>query len=126
MNTIIRKGKIICANYSPYAICMEHINYFRGIINLDKLSSLSCENHEKSSFCPSNSKIQEQVTRVMTTETGGRGVVVISIRTDFTELGQSKNPKGSSLTVKHVIDGISVLGISYILYFLYKVNISTF
>lgn len=65
-----KKFPIECAHSSSNAFCMDYNVHFKQIINLDELSSLSCENDEILSQCPLYSNIKKQASEDRTSEIG--------------------------------------------------------
>ncbi|SBS91970.1 PIR Superfamily Protein [Plasmodium ovale curtisi] len=118
LNRIFKYKPIACNTMSSYAICMEYNNYLTNIINLDELSSLACDNDEDVSYCPSYSKIEPHTGEMLSREGGEESLPVI--QSDATPQGFPQNPKDRNLPVKNIIGGVSILGISSILFLLYK------
>ncbi|SBT57403.1 PIR Superfamily Protein [Plasmodium ovale wallikeri] len=116
---IFTQKTITCNNMSPYAICMEYNDHFNKIINLVELSSLACGNGEDMSHCPSYSKVEEAYR-----ERVSLGVVreesLPRIQENDKPQDFSQNPEEKNLSVQNIIGGVSVLGISSILFLLYK------
>ncbi|SBS89174.1 PIR Superfamily Protein [Plasmodium ovale curtisi] len=111
-----------CAHGSSYAICVEYNEHLNKYFNVDELSSLSCENDAKMSYCPSYSKLQEHVAHEMTPVIEKRGELMEIMQDKTSAQGNPENPEGNNIADKNVIGSISVLGISCILFFLYKSN----
>ncbi|SBT84818.1 PIR protein [Plasmodium ovale] len=110
---------IKCTHGSSYAFSVEHKGNLKEIIDLDTLSSLSCESGVNESHCPLYSKLHEQVAEGTAS--------LIEDRRDVTSRTQDarihdfvENNEDNKLDVKNVIGGISVLGTSFILFYLYK------
>ncbi|SBT01254.1 PIR Superfamily Protein, partial [Plasmodium ovale curtisi] len=110
---------IKCTHGSSYAFCVEYNGNLKEIIDLNKLSSLSCESGVNESHCPLYSKLHEQSTEGIASLIGDRRDVTSRTQDarihDFVE-----NNEDNKLDVKNVIGGISALGTSLILFYLYK------
>ncbi|SBT74241.1 Plasmodium vivax Vir protein, putative [Plasmodium ovale] len=115
----ILKEEISCSDLSPYALCMEHKDHLKEIINLDQLFSLSCEKNTDIAHYHSSIVSHEQ-PKEATPGIHESGSEILSPLVDTSKHSYSQNTEGTNLADKNVIGGISVLGISFILFFLYK------
>ncbi|SBT74106.1 PIR protein [Plasmodium ovale] len=109
-----------CTHGSSYAFCVEYNGNLKEIIDLDKLSSLSCESGVNESHCPLYSKLHEQDTKGMESVMGRSGDVTSRTQEDAETSGSTENLEGSNLHVKNIIGGTGIFGISFILFYLYK------
>ncbi|SBT30939.1 PIR Superfamily Protein [Plasmodium ovale wallikeri] len=119
IDSTFRKEEISCSDLSPYALCMEHKDHLKEIINLDQLFSLSCEKNTDIAHYHSSIVSHEQAKEA-TPGIHESGSEILSPLVDTSKHSYSQNTKGTNLADKNVIGGISVLGISFILFFLYK------
>ncbi|SBT53897.1 PIR Superfamily Protein [Plasmodium ovale wallikeri] len=114
-----KNSLITCASASSIAFCVEYNGNLKKIIDLNELSSLSCESDTNVLQCPSYSKSQQPHTGEMLSGTGGEESLPV-IQADATPQGLPQNPEERNLSVQNIIGGVSVLGISSILFLLYK------
>ncbi|SBT73285.1 PIR proteine [Plasmodium ovale] len=119
LNSIFMYKAITCNTISSYAICMEYNDHFNKIINLVELSSLACGNGEDMSHCPSYSKVEEAYREKVSLGVGGEESLP-RIQANDTPQDFPQNPEEKNLSVQNIIGGVSVLGISSILFLLYK------
>lgn len=119
IDSTFRKGEISCSDLSPYALCMEHKDHLKEIINFDQLFSLSCEKNTNIAHYHSSIVSQEQ-SREAIPGIHESGSEILSPLVDTLKHSYSQNIEGTNLADKNVIEGISALGISFILLFLYK------
>ncbi|SBT01838.1 PIR Superfamily Protein, partial [Plasmodium ovale curtisi] len=115
-----KKFPIECAHSSSNAFCVDYNVHFKQIINLDELSSLSCENDEILSQCPLYSNTSKQASEDRTSDIGEGEIKISNFPGDNVQFSHNIYSDGSYLENKNVIGGISVLGISFVLFFLYK------
>lgn len=112
---------IKCTVGSSYSLCKEYNDHLKEIIDLDELSSLSCESGANAFHCPLYSKLREQDTEGMESEMAERGELTFRTQENAKISGSNENLEGNNIDVKNIIGGTSILGISFILFYLYKV-----
>ncbi|SBT57647.1 PIR Superfamily Protein [Plasmodium ovale wallikeri] len=105
---IFKKLPVICTHGSSYAFCVEYNSNLKEIIDLDKLSSLSCESGVNESHCPLYSKLHEQDTKGMESVMGRSGDVTSRTQEDAETSGSTENLEGSNLHVKNIIGGTGI------------------
>ncbi|SBT33404.1 PIR Superfamily Protein [Plasmodium ovale wallikeri] len=114
------KLPIECAHGSSYAFCREYNDHLKEFIKLEELSSLSCEIGAEISHCPPYSKLQEQGTSGIVSIERVSGNVASITEEDAATSGFAVKIENNKSDAKNVIGEVSVLGISSILFFLYK------
>ncbi|SBT74651.1 PIR proteine [Plasmodium ovale] len=119
LKRVFKNGPITCASASSLAFCVEYNGNLKEIIDLNELSSLSCESDTNVLQCPPYSKSQQPHTGEMLSSAGGEESLPV-IQADATPQGFPQNPEDRNLSVQNIIGGVSVLGISSILLILYK------
>ncbi|SBT54568.1 PIR Superfamily Protein [Plasmodium ovale wallikeri] len=119
LKQVFKNKSITCASVSSLAFCVEYNGNLKEIIDLNEMSSLSCESDTNVLQCPSYSKFQQSHTGEILSGTGGEESLPV-IQADATPQGLPQNPEERNLSVQNIIGGVSVLGISSILFLLYK------
>ncbi|SBT57784.1 PIR Superfamily Protein [Plasmodium ovale wallikeri] len=120
LSNTFRHFPIKCTVGSSYSLCREYNDHLQEIIDLDELSSLSCESGENASHCPLYSKLREQDTEGMESVIAGREDLTSRTQENSEISGSNENLEGNNIDVKNIIGGTSVLGIPFILFYLYK------
>ncbi|KMZ76907.1 hypothetical protein PVIIG_06170 [Plasmodium vivax India VII] len=126
LNQVIKKKPITCSDGSPYAFCMEYNNHLKGIINLKDIIDLSCENNEKLSHYTSYLNSREQVVEEKATDMGN-GVSQLPIsEKNSPAITLPGNAQDNDLSTNNTVICTSVVGVSSILFLLYKVYKNAF
>ncbi|SCA59710.1 VIR protein [Plasmodium vivax] len=94
---------ITCSDGSPYAFCMEYNKHLKGIINLNDIIDLSCENNEKLSHYTSYLNSREQVVEEKATDMGN-GVSQSPIpEKNSLEITLPENAQDSNLSTNNTV-----------------------
>ncbi|CAI7721764.1 PIR protein [Plasmodium vivax] len=120
LKQIFRENPITCSHSSPYAFCMEHNNHLKEIIKLEEINNLSCESNENVSHYTSRLNSHEQVIKEEKINMGEGAPELVISEKDPLEVIRPENAQDSDLSTKNTIIGTSVLGVSSLLFLLYK------
>ncbi|VUZ99775.1 PIR protein [Plasmodium vivax] len=119
-NQIFVDKTITCSHFSPYAFCMEYNKHLTGIINLKEISDLSCESNENVTPYTSYLNSRKQVVEEEATNMGNGVSQLPFPDKNSLEVTQTENAQNSNLSSNNTIIGTGVVGVSSILFLLYK------
>ncbi|KNA01615.1 hypothetical protein PVNG_06004 [Plasmodium vivax North Korean] len=126
LNQTFKKRPIKCSDSSPYAFCMEYNNHLKEFFKLDEINNLSCEGSENDSHYPSQVNSHEQVIEEGKTDMGN-GVSQLPIsEKNSPAITLPGNAQDNDLSTNNTVICTSVVGVSSILFLLYKVYKNVF
>ncbi|CAI7718357.1 PIR protein [Plasmodium vivax] len=120
LKKIFGDNPIKCSDASPYAFCMEYNKHLKGVIKFEEISDLSCESNENVSHYTSYLNSQKQVTEEEKTNMKDVATELLITEKNTLEVTQNENEQDSDLSTNNTVICTSVVGVSSILFLLYK------
>ncbi|SBT55991.1 PIR Superfamily Protein [Plasmodium ovale wallikeri] len=120
LENVMQNSKIICHTFSPNAFCMEHSSHLNSIINLDDLSSLSCEYDAKNTHKHRNNVLPVSDNLESEHQIASAVNSMQHQGSDLDTQSDHAIPEDNNVLAKSTIGGVTTFGIFFTLFSLYK------
>ncbi|SBS91776.1 PIR protein [Plasmodium ovale] len=120
LKDVIKNSKIICYTFSSNAFCMEHNSHLKSIIDLDDVSSLSCEYDAKTTHKHQNNVLLVSDNLRSEPQIASAVNEMQYQRSDSDTQSENAISEDNNILARSTIGGVTTFGIFFTLFSLYK------
>ncbi|SBT83659.1 PIR protein [Plasmodium ovale] len=120
LEDVMEHKKITCHTVSSNSFCMEHNSHLKSIINLDDVSSLSCEYDAITTHKHQNNVLPVSNNLGSEPQIASPVNVMQHPRSDSDTPSDNAIPEDNNILAKSTIGGVTTFGIFFTLFSLYK------